>query len=105
MTPEALLAELLEIETEFGRRRGETHNAPRTLDLDLIAWGARVVNSAALRLPHPRLAERAFVLAPLAELAPDWIPPGQSRSVAALLKALPKSDSAEIVHDNHYRDQ
>ena len=88
LTPETLLGELLKIEAAFGRRRGEARNAPRTLDLDLIAWGARIVRGPTLQLPHPRLAEREFVLAPLAELAPDWIPPGQSCSVSALLKAL-----------------
>lgn len=99
LTPEALLGELLKIEAEFGRRRGKARNAPRTLDLDLIAWGARTVRSAALRLPHPRLAEREFVLAPLAELAPGWIPPGQSRSVASLLEALPEAAEVENIGD------
>ena len=96
MTPELLLAELLRIEAAFGRRRAAP-NAPRTLDLDLIAWGARVVNSPALQLPHPRLAAREFVLAPLAELAPHWIPPGQTRPVAALLQTRRGRDDARIV--------
>ncbi len=99
LTPEALLGELLKIEVEFGRRRGEARNAPRTLDLDLIAWGERIVRSADLQLPHPRLTEREFVLAPLAELAPDWIPPRQSRSVANLLEALPDAAEIEIIQD------
>ena len=97
ISPEALLEELLKIEAEFGRRRGEARNAPRTLDLDLIAWGERTVRGPTLELPHPRLAEREFVLAPLAELAPDWIPPGQSRSVAGLLEALPEAAEVEII--------
>lgn len=101
LTPETLLGELLKIEAEFGRRRSEARNAPRTLDLDLIAWGARVVRSAALQLPHPRLAEREFVLAPLAELAPDWIPPGQSQSVASLLQALPEAAEVKIIGDRN----
>ena len=97
LTPEALLEELLKIEAEFGRRRGEARNAPRTLDLDLIALGERTLCGPTLKLPHPRLAEREFVLAPLAELAPDWIPPGQSRSVSSLLRALPQAAEVEII--------
>ena len=97
LTPETLLTELLRIETKFGRRRGKAPNVPRTLDLDLIAWGARTVRSTSLQLPHPSLTERDFVLAPLAELAPNWIPPGQSRPVSALLKALPESNSVKAL--------
>ncbi len=88
MTPRALLAELLGIEAQFDRRRGAVANAPRTLDLDLICWGSRSASCPSLQLPHPRFARRAFVLAPLAELAPDWIPPGQSRTVSLLLAAI-----------------
>ena len=96
LPPEALLAELLEIEAAFGRLRGAAANAPgtlrgepRTLDLDLVCWGGRVAATETLRLPHPRFASREFVLAPLAELAPHWVPPGQSQTVTALLAALP----------------
>ena len=88
LPPEALLGELLRIETGFGRVRGTVGNAPRTLDLDLVCWGGRIVDSPMLRLPHPRFASREFVLAPLAEIAPRWIPPGQVQSVSALLDAL-----------------
>lgn len=67
------LAALFAIEAEFGRRRtpGSVRNAPRTLDLDLLLFGDARSADPALTLPHPRLAERAFVLAPLAEVAPD----------------------------------
>ncbi len=99
LTAGTLLEELQKIEAEFGRRRGTARNAPRTLDLDLIAWGGRIARGADLQLPHPHLAEREFVLAPLAELAPDWIAPGRSRTVAELLKALPASNTAEIIGD------
>lgn len=70
LEPEALLRELLAIEQRFGRQRPHRH-APRTLDLDLLAWGDRQVASPSLVLPHPRLHERAFVLVPLAEVAPE----------------------------------
>ena len=97
LTPESLLVKLLEVEAEFGRRRGDGRNAPRTLDLDLILWGARTVHSPELQLPHPRFVEREFVLAPLAELAPDWTPPGQTSSVSELLGALPGKDEARRI--------
>ncbi len=94
MTPQALFAELLSIEAQFDRRRSAVANTPRTLDLDLICWGSRSASSPSLQLPHPRFARRAFVLAPLAELAPDWIPPGQSRTVSLLLAAVVSQEPA-----------
>lgn len=75
LTPEALLAELQAIERRHGRQRG-TRNAPRTLDLDLLAHGSAVRATAALTLPHPRLHERAFALVPLLELEPALVLPG-----------------------------
>jgi 2-amino-4-hydroxy-6-hydroxymethyldihydropteridine diphosphokinase len=74
LEPEALLAELQTIEQRFGRER-PYHHAPRTLDLDLLLHGDRVRDSATLTLPHPRLHQRAFVLLPLAEIAPDLVLP------------------------------
>lgn len=72
----ALLARLHEIETAQGRARPFRH-APRTLDLDLLLWGDLECDGADLTLPHPRLHRRAFVLAPLAELAPELVIPGR----------------------------
>ncbi|HEX8232638.1 MAG TPA: 2-amino-4-hydroxy-6-hydroxymethyldihydropteridine diphosphokinase [Caulobacteraceae bacterium] len=66
-----VMAALLLIEAEFGRRRGEP-NAPRTLDLDLIAHGRTVLHEPGLELPHSRSADRYFVMAPLTEIAPGW---------------------------------
>ncbi len=74
LAPRALLAALLRLETAFGRRRGEP-NAPRTLDLDLIAFGRLVIDEAGLTLPHPRAHHRRFVMGPLAEIAPGWVHP------------------------------
>jgi 2-amino-4-hydroxy-6-hydroxymethyldihydropteridine diphosphokinase len=71
LPPEALLAGLLRIEQEAGRERRERWG-PRVLDLDLLAYGTLVLDVPGLTLPHPRLMERAFVLAPLAEVAPGW---------------------------------
>ncbi|HZV54488.1 MAG TPA: 2-amino-4-hydroxy-6-hydroxymethyldihydropteridine diphosphokinase [Rhodocyclaceae bacterium] len=80
-----LLDELFSLEARFGRERS-VKNAPRTLDLDLLLHDDTVIDDPALTLPHPRMHERAFVLAPLAEIAPDLIIPGRG-PVAELLAA------------------
>ena len=90
LPPEALLAGLLAIEAGFGRRReGRDRYAPRTLDLDLLAVGAETRQTTTLTLPHPRLEERDFVLAPLAEIAPEWRHPITSLGAQAMLARLP----------------
>jgi 2-amino-4-hydroxy-6-hydroxymethyldihydropteridine diphosphokinase len=76
LAPEALLDVLQAIEQQHGRER-PYRNAPRTLDLDLLLYGDQVLDTARLTLPHPRLHERAFVLQPLAELAPALRLPGR----------------------------
>ena len=81
LAPQALLATLFTIETEFGRRR-DYRNAPRTLDLDLLLYDDLVLDSAELQLPHPRMHLRAFVLAPLLEIAPDCAIPGRGTAAA-----------------------
>jgi 2-amino-4-hydroxy-6-hydroxymethyldihydropteridine diphosphokinase len=86
--PAALLAALHGIEARFGRVRGE-QNAARTLDLDLLDLNGLVRASPPPILPHPRLHLRAFVLAPLAEVAPGWRHPVTGETVEALLAALP----------------
>ncbi len=89
MDAHELLRSLLALESRFGRRRDGTINAPRMLDLDLICWGSRCVRDDELVLPHPRACQRAFVLLPLAELAPRLVMPGQTTSVAELAGRLP----------------
>ncbi len=80
--PRELLAELQAVERAHGRRRtAGVRNEPRTLDLDLLTYGARQIAEPDLTIPHPRLEERWFVLAPLAEIAPDLVLPGSNRSV------------------------
>lgn len=71
------------MERSFGRTRGLA-NAPRTLDLDLIAYGRAVLDSPALTLPHPRAHDRLFVMGPLAEIAPQWRHPVSARTAAEL---------------------
>ncbi|WP_434515502.1 2-amino-4-hydroxy-6-hydroxymethyldihydropteridine diphosphokinase [Dechloromonas sp. ARDL1] len=86
LAPEALLDALLEIEQRFGRIRAE-RNGPRTLDLDLLLYNDQYLDLPRLTLPHPRLHLRAFVLQPLAEIAPDLVIPGRG-TVAAWLPAV-----------------
>lgn len=84
-----LLAQLQAIEARAGRER-PYRNAPRTLDLDLLLYGAGCIDSAALTVPHPRMHERAFVLVPLAELAPHAVSQADLRRVASQqITALP----------------
>ena len=75
-SPNAIIAILRDIETRQGRVRTDERFGPRTLDLDLLLYGAEAIHSAALTVPHPRLHERAFVLYPLSELEPDLVIPG-----------------------------
>jgi len=89
LAPSDLLAALLAIERDRGRQRPHRH-AARTLDLDLILYGDWVVNEPGLSVPHPRFRERRFVLAPLAEVAGDWLDPVTGKTVSALLRSLPR---------------
>lgn len=95
-TPETLLAKLRRIEIEFGRRPKVVHNEPRPLDLDLIAFGREIRSATELILPHPRAHVRAFVLLPLAEVAPDFVLPGQIVPVRDLALWLDSTDTARL---------
>jgi 2-amino-4-hydroxy-6-hydroxymethyldihydropteridine diphosphokinase len=87
LSPRTLLERLLRIERELGRERSGPRFGPRTIDLDLLVYGSEEVDEPGLKIPHPRLAEREFVLEPLAELDSDLDVPGKG-SVRALLAAL-----------------
>jgi 2-amino-4-hydroxy-6-hydroxymethyldihydropteridine diphosphokinase len=89
LPPEELMAALLRIEQQHGRdRSASVPKGPRTLDLDLLSYGDNVMETPTLTLPHPSLAERRFVLAPLAEIAPQWRHPVSGKTAAALLSEL-----------------
>lgn len=92
--PSDLMQILHDIEADFGRKRLRL-NGPRTLDLDLIDYNG-YVSAQCPALPHPRMAERAFVLIPLLEIAPDWRHPICGKTVSALVSALPAKDIAVI---------
>lgn len=92
LAPRALLEALLAIEREHGRVRSFL-NAPRTLDLDIVLYGDRRVVEDGLEIPHPRMHERAFVVVPLADIAPDVVVPGRG-AVARLLHGI---DRASLV--------
>ena len=94
LTAQALLEALQAIELAFGRER-PYRNAPRTLDLDVLLYGDAIIDTATLTVPHPRMTERAFVLLPLAQLAPalvipgkgtisDWLPLGADQAITML---------------------
>ena len=91
LEPHALLDALLAIERRYGRVR-EFPNAPRTLDLDIALYDELVCDEPALTIPHPRLTERAFVLVPLAEIAPEAIVPGRGR----VKDLLPRIDASSV---------
>jgi 2-amino-4-hydroxy-6-hydroxymethyldihydropteridine diphosphokinase len=91
LTPRELLERLLEIESELGRTRDGRRYGPRTIDLDLLLYGDEVLDEPGLTIPHPRLAERLFVLEPLFALDAGLFVPGRG-SVEALIRGL-QSDS------------
>ena len=91
VSPRELLTLLLEIERNMGRVREERWG-PRVIDLDLLFFGEEVIKEQGLEVPHPRLHERRFVLAPLAEIAPGFVHPVIKKSVSELLAGLPAGD-------------
>ena len=95
LAPLALLRVLRAIERASGRDPAAPRWSPRPLDLDVLLYGARLLATPALTVPHPGLAERRFVLRPLADLAPDLVVPGTGRTVAQMLAATP--DRSRVV--------
>lgn len=95
--PRALLDALLAIERDAGRLRGDRWG-PRSLDLDLLDFDRAVVDAPGLTLPHPRIAERAFVLVPLCEIAPGWRHPLTGHTATEMLRTLDPDPSGARLH-------
>ena len=87
LAPLALLAFAKQIERELGRAAGARYG-PRVVDIDVLLYGDQTIDAPELTIPHPRMAERPFVLAPLAEIAPGLVPPGWSESVGVRASAV-----------------
>jgi len=96
LPPETLLQTLLDIERDMGRQR-QGKWRERLIDLDLLFYGKRIIDSPSLTLPHPYLAERNFVLHPLREIAPDWVHPVSGKTVATLCEESEDPMGVEVV--------
>ena len=98
--PMQLLEQLVRIEESLGRKRRNPKNVSRTIDIDLLYCGDRQIDNEGLRLPHPRMHLRRFVLQPLADIRPDLILPKQTKSVADLLAELKETDDVVRFRDD-----
>ncbi len=95
LNPEALLVALKDIEKKLGRVP-TIRNGPRTIDCDILYYEKRIVETETLVIPHPRAAERAFVLVPLANIAPEFLDPVQKKKIRELVKELPEEEKKKV---------
>lgn len=98
--PRALLEKLIGIEESLGRRRDHARNVSRKIDIDLLYYGDRKIDNEVLRLPHPRMHVREFVLRPLADIRPSLILPGQHKSVRDLLAEVAGAGKVSPLTEN-----
>jgi 2-amino-4-hydroxy-6-hydroxymethyldihydropteridine diphosphokinase len=99
LTPIALMQTLLNVENHFGRVRRERWGA-RTLDLDLLLFDDVIMHSVDLTIPHPRMCDRAFVLIPLSEIAPDWLEPIAGQPIQTLLQNVDATGVRRLCHSS-----
>lgn len=96
--PKRLLSAILKIEREMGRRRGPDRiKGPRFIDIDILLFGASIIDTPELSVPHPAMHQRRFVLQPLAEIAPDALHPVLKRSIRELRDALPQGQAVRRI--------
>jgi 2-amino-4-hydroxy-6-hydroxymethyldihydropteridine diphosphokinase len=95
LSPSGLLERILIIESQLGRVRGVTHYASRNIDIDILFYENEVLNEEALKIPHPLMHERGFVIVPMAEIAPDLIHPVLKTSIQTLLKQC--KDNSRVI--------
>ena len=107
LDPESLLTKLLEIEKELGRVRHPECSGycSRTVDLDILYYGERIINTATLTMPHPRLHLRRFALVPLCEVAPDWMHPVFHKTQNALLKQCADDGIVRAITTDEKREE
>jgi len=113
LAPDAMMRRLLTIERGMGRKRtagsrkpaGRSQPRPRTIDLDLLFFNKEVIDTPALTVPHPRLHERRFVLAPMVELAPALIHPKSNKTISELLVDLKSAQRVALAHADLLRPQ
>ena len=98
-TPEQLMADILNIEREMGRQRIQ-RKGPRVIDIDIVLFSDRIIDTKELTVPHPAMHQRRFVLQPLAEIGPDVLHPVLKRTVRELLDALAAGQTVRLFRDN-----
>ena len=98
LKPEPLLAYIHKVEEVLGRERGVKRSGARTVDIDILAHDDLVIDQPDLKIPHPRMTERAFVLEPLVEIAPEWRHPGEGKTARELLEGL-RGEIVRVVAD------